>query len=262
MDPNVYNKSFFNQQKEGSRRSASRVVPLIMQIAQPASVVDVGCGLGTWLAEFRELGVQKILGMDGDYVDRSELQIPPSDFRPHDLTRPIDIGLKFDLAISLEVAEHLPPECAAAFVKSLVGLAPVVVFSAAIPHQGGTNHLNESWQVHWCKLFIENGYTAYDPIRPLIWRDREVEISYRQNLLVYAREGALSRDRIAAAHLSRPSTESLVHPELFYYIAEQNSPENIGVRRAARQLAFSLRRAVVRRILGRRRPPAPTPGEY
>ena len=128
--------------------SAKEVVPHILELLRPESVVDVGCGVGSWLAVFREHGIEAFLGVDGAYVDGDLLQIPLEKFLPPDLSKPLQLDRRFDLAVSLEVAEHLPEECAATFVASLVALAPVVAFSAAISHQGGHQNVNEQWPGH------------------------------------------------------------------------------------------------------------------
>src|SRR5439155_5342753 len=99
----TYSKSFFATQQTGSKRSAEVVVPLVMDLLQPKSVADIGCGVGTWLAVFQAYGVEEILGVDGAYVDPKALHIPASSFRPHDLTQPRRLNRSFDLAMSLEV---------------------------------------------------------------------------------------------------------------------------------------------------------------
>src|SRR5436190_19968909 len=103
--PTAYDATFYAEQADGSLRSARAVVPLVMELVRPASVLDVGCGLGTWLAAFAEAGVADFLGMDGDYVDRAKLKIPAERFRAADLTNPPSPGRTFDLAVCLEVAE-------------------------------------------------------------------------------------------------------------------------------------------------------------
>jgi len=165
--------------------SAGVVVPIVNGFFQPLSVLDVGCGVGGWLKVFTTLGVRDILGIDGDYVDRRLLQIPADQFRAADLSALRDVGRRFDLACSLEVAEHLPGRCAEQFVAMLVGAAPVVMFSAAVPYQGGTDHINEQWQSYWCGLFQKHGYVALDCVRPRIFGDERVEWWYRQNTLIY-----------------------------------------------------------------------------
>src|SRR3954465_4873744 len=181
----TYDEGFFRHQMTGSRRSAERIVQIAMELLSPASVVDVGCGAGTWLAEFRAQGVSEIHGFDGDYVDRSLLQIPPEAFAPADLEQPLPATRRYDLAISMEVAEHLSPERGPSLVRDLTRLAPAVLFSAAVPHQGGTDHVNERWQDYWAGLFEEHGYTVRDGIRSRIWGDEQVEPWYAQNALLY-----------------------------------------------------------------------------
>src|SRR5204862_3532668 len=141
-----------------SLRSARAVVPLVMELVRPASVLDVGCGLGTWLAAFAEAGVADFLGMDGDYVDRAKLKIPAERFRAADLTNPPSPGRTFDLAVCLEVAEHLPEKASPRLVELLATAAPVVLFSAALPGQGGTRHINEQWPAFWQRLFAARGF--------------------------------------------------------------------------------------------------------
>lgn len=114
-----YDENFFAAIEEGSQASAQEVVPLVLRLlAECHSVIDIGCGMGEWLAVFRENGVEEILGVDGDYVERKMLKIAPEKFLPHDLQKPFEIDRKFDLAMSLEVAEHLP-ESSAKFLSNL-----------------------------------------------------------------------------------------------------------------------------------------------
>jgi len=173
--------------------------------------VDVGCGAGKFAAEFLRQGVRKVVAVDGSYVDPGKLMIDRAHFVARDLERPLDLEGTFDLAVSLEVAEHLTKERAAGFVADLVSLAPVVLFSAAVPGQGGTNHINEQWQGYWLDLFAARGYRAVDCIRPRIWKDRRVEVWYRQNIIMYVSESRYE----AYAHLNSGGPPDVVHPELF-----------------------------------------------
>jgi SAM-dependent methyltransferase len=235
-----YDAAFYLEQKDGSYGSARVIVPLVQELLPIRSVCDVGCGVGTWLRAFRECGVDDVIGIDGDYVDRALLQIPTAAFTARDLRTAVTLDRRFDLAISLEVAEHLPESRAASFVDDLVRLAPVVVFSAAIPRQGGTGHVNEQWQTYWAALFARHGFVACDPIRPLVWDDERVDVWYRQNTLVYcAREILASSPRLAASRSALPL--ALVHPESF----REKRP---GVKGAVRLLERELRSAVSRRL--------------
>jgi SAM-dependent methyltransferase len=187
-----YGDAFFAALTDGSLASARVVVPILLEFVRPRRVVDVGCGRGEWLRAFRENGTPVVRGLDGAYVDPAKLLIDPADFTPTDLSRPFTVDGRFDLAISLEVAEHLPPRAARGLVRALTAAAPLVLFSAAIPGQGGTSHVNLQWPEYWQGLFGERGYRRLDPIRPRIWRDRRVAIWYRQNLFLYAAPAALA----------------------------------------------------------------------
>ena len=211
MSGQVYNSGFFLSQKDGSLAAARAVLPFVVDVLRPHSVVDVGCGVGTWAAAASQLGVPKILGLDGDYVDRSQLLIPQSCFRAVDLGRvdeTHDYG-KFDLAISLEVAEHIDRSRAEPFVRFVANLAPTIMFGAAIPGQGGTNHVNEAWPSYWIDLFARVGYEVRDVLRPQIWSDVTIPYWYRQNSFLFVKKGCqLELETPKLAH-------DVVHPLLF-----------------------------------------------
>jgi SAM-dependent methyltransferase len=218
---NPYTDEFFDGHLEGSRRSARLVVPMIMELVRPKRVVDVGCGRGTWLAAFRDHGAEEILGIDGEYVDRQRLEIAAHEFLACDLSSPIAIDRRFDLAVSLEVAEHLPEESADAFVALLTSLAPVVLFSAAIPGQGGTNHVNEQWPDYWAARFEYHGYHTCDYIRDRIWDNPDVEWWYAQNVLLFSHRH-IPQPAAPAPAGAEPQwrTLSRVHPRQFTFAIE------------------------------------------
>ncbi|MDY6806236.1 MAG: methyltransferase domain-containing protein, partial [Cyanobacteriota bacterium] len=191
MKEKLYDKEFYENQQQGSIRSARVVVGKIMNLIQPKSVVDIGCGVGTWLSVFEECGVSDYLGVDGEYVEKQMLKIPEAKFKAFDLKRSIALNREFDLVVSLEVAEHLPPENAETFIKTLTNLGPVVMFSAAIPYQGGVGHFNEQWPEYWQEHFRKYGYVVFDAIRAKIWNDEAVEPWYRQNIFLYVKENCI-----------------------------------------------------------------------
>ena len=232
---NSYGHAFYSDQEDGSYRSASIVVPILIDALRPRSVIDVGCGIGTWLLAFMEHGVDDFLGIDGDHVPRDRLRVPASRFQPGDLTEIAPVGRRFDLAISLEVAEHLPAEGGEQLISFLAGAADVVVFSAAIPNQGGTTHLNEQWQSYWAAKFANVGFSAYDFIRPAIWDNDDVDFWYRQNMIVYAHQRAVDARRLAERGGSAGPLD-LVHPKLL----QQRIEEIPGFRRSVRGLRNTL----------------------
>ena len=174
----MYDGDFFDVIRDGCQRSAEVVVPLLVDLLAPSTVIDVGCGEGWWARTFQSYGVAA-RGVDGP--DTIAMVSP---FTAHDLTEPLPELGAFDLAISLEVAEHLPPERAGGFVADLCRLAPTVVFSAAIPGQGGTGHVNEQWPGYWVDLFAGQGFRVDGSLRFDLWGDDRVENWYRQNLLL------------------------------------------------------------------------------
>lgn len=183
-----YSTEFYLIQREGSLRSAKGVLPMIFDLVRPRSVVDVGCGVGTWLSVAQQLGVVDIAGLDGDYVDRTLLVIPTEKFVACDLAGPLPVQRSFDLALCLEVVEHLPASAAPKIIAELARLAPVVLFSAAIPGQGGVHHVNEQWPEYWQELFARHGYSFCDCIRPRTWNESDIEVCYRQNTFLVAQK--------------------------------------------------------------------------
>src|SRR6201993_3338176 len=148
-----YDCDFFDEIQSGSEESARIVVPIVLELVQPKHVIDIGCGRGVWLREFERNGVQKIFGLDGAYVQTAQLLIDPQFFRAIDLAGDWRIDGRYDLAVCLEVAEHLPARSAKCFVRTLASAAPLILFSAAVPNQCGIHHINEQWPAYWEALF-------------------------------------------------------------------------------------------------------------
>lgn len=248
-----YDSAFYSAQRDGSLKSARAVVPAVIDLVKPQSVVDIGCGVGCWLRAFAERGIEDYVGLDGDYVNREELLIPRDRFRAEDLSRPASLDRTFDLAACLEVAEHLPAAAAAGLVKFLTSAAPVVLFSAAVPTQGGTNHVNEQWPAHWRELFRSHGYVRLDAIRPLIWRDPDVDWWYKQNLYLYVRQEVLtSRPRLAEEFArSRELPFELIHERVLQHLTHDRTLSEL-VRAFPAAIGRSLRRFQSRRETTRR----------
>jgi len=208
-----YDSTFYNNQREGSLRSAEVVVPHIIDLLQPRSVIDVGCGVGTWLSVFQKQGVSEILGIDGHHVEKDKLYI--ENFIAMDLEGDWEIKRKFDLAMSLEVAEHLTVPAGDYLVKVLTRLAPVVFFSAAIPFQEGSNHINEQWQSYWATRFANLGYIAIDAIRPRIWNEPGVEPWYCQNSFLYVDKSYLCSAENLKSQVANVNYIDYVHPGIY-----------------------------------------------
>jgi SAM-dependent methyltransferase len=195
------------------------IVPLLVDIFAPKSVVDVGCGLGAFLKVFKDCGVDDVLGIDGSWCSRDLLfrNIKPEEFIETDLEKKISIGKKFDMVICLEVAEHLSPERADGFVRDLTLLGDVVLFSAAIPRQGGFNHINEQWLDYWEARFENNGFVIHDVLRANFWDNSKLFSYYKQNMvLATKKERPLEQDK----RLVRNYIKNVVHPGLFLRLTD------------------------------------------
>ena len=241
-----YDRKFFDRQDEGVLRSARAILPVVMEFLTPRSAIDIGCGTGTWLSVVRELGIEDITGVDGDYINPQWLCVPRECFIAHDLRKPLALDRRFDLVMSLEVAEHLPPDSADEFIETLTGLGPVVLFSAAIPRQGGTDHVNEQWPEFWADHFRRRGFAAIDCIRERVWQDRQVDYFYAQNTLLYVREDDLSRYPKLAEPIARTRLTqlSVVHPRRYLTVAD---PSNLSLK-----LVLWLLPRMVARVIGAR----------
>jgi SAM-dependent methyltransferase len=214
-----YTRSFFEGHENGALLSAKKVIPLINEIVRPKSVIDVGCGVGNWLKVWQEdVGIENIRGIEGPYLSPALLQIPAKYVHFQDLKQAFEIEDRFDLAMSLEVAEHLPPGSAEHFVRSLTKLSDVILFSAAIVGQEGTYHVNEQPPEYWAEIFSKYGYVAVDYIRDKIWNDNEIEWWYQQNLLIYVKQSALDNyPELLASYRNTKPYLLRIHPWIYYY---------------------------------------------
>lgn len=185
---------------------ALAALPLIFADFRPKSLLDVGCGTGTWVRAAKEYGIADVKGVDGVELPQERLLFPKRDFQKQDLTSSWRLGRRFDVVLCLEVAEHLEERYSATLIEALVAHADRVVFSAACPDQFGQHHVNGQWPEYWQRIFNAQGYVCNDAVRWRIWDEAKIEPWYRQNLFIAHREPetAGKERRIA----------SVVHPEM------------------------------------------------
>ncbi len=243
-----YSAQWYKSELENSLRGARAIVPLLMEMFRPASVVDVGCGTGAWLSVFRDHGVKTLQGVDGEWVVKGQMLISLADFKPADLSKKFESTERFDLAVSLEVAEHLPASAADDLVYSLTLLAPVIAFSAAIPGQGGNTHLNEQWPDYWAALFEKHSYKVVDCVRSRIWHREDVAACYIQNTLLYVSNRAF--ELYPWLHEARKQTENrplaVVHPKMF-----MSAQSDLSMRQVIKVLPNAVRDSVRWHLAGR-----------
>lgn len=213
-----YSSKFFDKFREASLSASCRIVPMVLEILSPIktinTVLDVGCGLGGWLHTFKEHGIADIKGVDGAYVEKGNLYIDPAVFQEVDLEQPLELKRKFDLVCSVEVAEHISGKNSGQFVDSLCRHGDIILFSAAIPCQGGMNHVNEQFPSYWAALFAERGYICCDCIRKRIWNDPKVPIAHKQNIMLYIRNHLISSNNNPDFYASYKRID-IVHPDMY-----------------------------------------------
>lgn len=219
-----YSKEFYSNIEDWSSASARVIAPLMMDLIHPQSVIDVGCGDGTWLKYFQEHGVKEIFGLDGEHIAPDVLKINPSQFMQCDLTSPPEIQQKFDLAVCLEVAEHIPAASADGLAAFLCSLSDVILFSAAVPYQSGQHHVNTQWPEYWVGLFEKNGFSVINSIKYRLWNNPEVAYFYKQNSLLFVNSSKLANSgrlrEEMAMYAALPLT--IIHPQLLKNIGRQN----------------------------------------
>lgn len=180
---------FYEERDRLTANSAHSVLKIVTRELGPfRSVVDVGCGVGTWLKVSTSMGATHIKGFEGSWARENPFEIDKSLVEIVDLEADWSIPPNFDLGICLEVAEHLTENAGRRLVKNLSSAADVVIFSAAVPGQGGNGHINEQWPIYWQQAFEEEGLVVLDLVRPEIIGDESIPWWYRQNILVAVRK--------------------------------------------------------------------------
>lgn len=206
----VYGEEFYDEQEKRSERIANEILPVVIEHLNPKSVVDFGCGRGIWLR--RLLSIKQdvnVMGIDGQWVNIENLRIPKENFTSHDLGQVINLGVKYDLAMSLEVAEHIDEKFADVYFQNIIRASDTVLFSAAIPGQEGVHHVNEQWHSYWIEKFIYAGYKVDYHLRNYFWNNERISPWRRQNILLFHK------------FVDSPFSElpnnmvDVVHPEVF-----------------------------------------------
>jgi SAM-dependent methyltransferase len=200
------------------------VIPILFEARRPRSLLDVGCGTGTWLSAARDFGVADVFGVDGVDIAAGDLLVPLGVFRMLDLNGPWSLNRRFDMAFCLEVAEHLDSKVAPSLIQALTSHADEIVFSAACPGQQGQHHVNCQWPVYWQTLFNAHGFVCSDALRWRIWNNPGVDVWYRQNMFI------ARRDKAGAGREER--LKSVIHPDFLPHLAFASAASVISQRMA------------------------------
>lgn len=189
-------------------KDAAHIVPFLIKLFDPRSVLDVGCGLGNFLKSFIDEGVKDVCGIEGPWLDKAKLVIDEHLVNIRELENSFNLERRFDMVLCLEVAEHINEASSEKLIDVLTAHSDVIVFSAAIPGQGGQNHINEQWIGYWERLFNDRDYKLYDVIRPYIWNIHEIFWWYRQNIVVAIKSSK-------QVNFKTTPVNDYIHPELY-----------------------------------------------
>jgi SAM-dependent methyltransferase len=198
-----YDSKYFNQLI--FRCDYRSIAESIVQQYSPQSVIEVGCGNGDLSRELAMMGVD-VFALDG-YADPRFSADEKITFKKVDFNDTFalknhvaTLAKKFDVAICLEVAEHLDPSVSSVLIEVLTSVADVVIFSAAVPGQGGDGHINCRPREFWHDLFSKHNFKVVDTIREKLKEKDGVATWYRLNILDYARK----------SDVTSPETDQLV----------------------------------------------------
>jgi cyclopropane fatty-acyl-phospholipid synthase-like methyltransferase len=216
----MYNDEFYESQYQRSELSALSIITIINRHFELNSVIDVGCGRGSWLnAAYKVLGEEiELTGIDGIYnsehFKNKNIKYIPSNLE--EKIYPTEDNEKYDICFCLEVAEHLTANRAPSFIEELTDLSDIILFSAAIPNQGGTNHINENFQSYWADIFSTLDYYPFDIVRHEVWNNDEVDFWYRQNIIIYIKKNSYYYNLYSSKILTENFKNlNLVHPDCY-----------------------------------------------
>jgi len=192
----LYSDEFYKYQQDRSYMSAIEYAKHLHNYLSIDSIIDIGCGRGAWIKAFcHEFDIKKptedAMGIDGPWNYGKDLA-EEFNFLPYNLDecQNLPLNRRFDLAISLELAEHLSPRSSQSLVDALCKLSDVIIFSAATRNQAGVGHINEKYPSHWASIFLSNGFAPYDLFRPALWGNINIAPWYLQNAFVYVKNGS------------------------------------------------------------------------
>ena len=186
----IYDKYFYIEKEEPYMlQSVDIISDTIMEVYKPASVIDIGCGTGLLIQNLRDKGIAGVTGVEYSTAaieigrDRGLAIIQ------HDLEKDDPLKETYDVAVSLEVAEHLPESVADRYIDQLCSLSDNIFFTAALPsHGGGTDHVNEQPHSYWIVKFNDRGYRYNDQLTQNYrkkWQDKGVLPCYYTNLMLF-----------------------------------------------------------------------------
>lgn len=240
--PSAWHASF----ADVTSNSARLILSFLQNFVRLDSMLELGCGEAHWSANALSLGTQTVCAVDGPWNNKERLNVASSQYIEAEINRNFNVPGKFDMAICLEVAEHVDMNFATKTVSILSEASDVVLFGAAIPYQGGFGHINEQWPSWWNEKFLLAGFRPYDVIRPKFWNHPDIHYWYKQNTILYIREGAKNIDLEKLSSLkdwgNGEYVMDIVHPEKFLSVA---SYSEVSILRFLKKLPKHLKKRIL-----------------
>lgn len=188
----------------------------------PESVIDIGCGYGFFLeASIIKWNLKSYAGYDGLWIEQNKLLFPKQYFYGVDLKNDFEVNQKYDLCVTLEVAEHLEEIYAQDFIKKLTECSELILFSAAIPGQGGVGHKNEQHLDYWSRIFHSYGYQPVDVLHDYVWNDTRLFTWFRNNIILFSTEKNLEYYKHFRKHVIDGNELQRIHPKLNKNISQK-----------------------------------------
>lgn len=178
----AYDQEFYDTIRRGARRSVEATMPYLIEhlhLDGTERVLDVGCGEGWWADGFASLGCT-VVGVDSG---RTSHRPDTFQFVDQSLDDPLPLG-PFDVVVCLEVLEHVRAGLAYNVISQIRERTDCLLFSAAIPGQGGTGHINERRTSDWAARLHGAGFAVSGALRWYLWGNEDIENWYQQNMLV------------------------------------------------------------------------------
>jgi hypothetical protein len=227
-----YNSSYFKSEIFDYDYPA--LAETIIKEYQPKQIIDFGCGTGALAKAFACLGVQ-VQAIDGysepDFSTHDNIRFTKLDLNDidavHEFLKQFDA--KFDLAISIEVAEHLNPAVSSSFIEWMTSVADVIVFSAAVPSQDGDGHINCRSRSDWYQFIKKYDFTIADTLRQHFISNPNLGLWHKFNVVDYVQKDTAFAKRINLFELTERliAAETFAASQCFHYVKHTQQRQNI-----------------------------------
>lgn len=151
-----YSKEYYKSINKDESAQAKALGEILIKLYRPNSVVDIGCGTGLYLSQFK--CIQYGFDISPDAFDPEVIQVERGLVDIRDLTQPMNVNIKSDLAICLEVVEHIGSENADILIENISKWSDTIVMTAAPPGQAGLNHVNCQPMSYWEEKMAKYGF--------------------------------------------------------------------------------------------------------